>query len=79
MPRDIKLLLDSKVYPLETIVNACYGFIERAYIFLDIDSKRKKTIVFLKTKLKTPVEIPEEHYSSRSICGLSSGFHLLLH
>jgi len=44
--------LDSKIYSLEAILNACYAFIERAYIFLDSDTNRGKISVSLKGKLK---------------------------
>lgn len=35
----MNIKLNSKIYPLEAILNACYAFIDRVYIFLDSDSK----------------------------------------
>lgn len=42
--------LNSKIYPLEAILNTCYIFIDRAYIFLDSDSKRDQIKVSIKGK-----------------------------
>jgi His-Xaa-Ser system protein HxsD len=42
--------LDSKIYPLEAILNACYTFLDRAYIFLDKDSKEDNIKVYFKGK-----------------------------
>jgi len=42
--------LNSKVYPLEGILNACYNFIDKAYIFLDSDSQVKQIKVYFKEK-----------------------------
>jgi len=47
---DIKL--NSKIYPLEAILSACYVFIDRAYIFLEGDSKGKTVKVSFKGKVK---------------------------
>ena len=46
----MKIELSSRVYPLEAILNACYAFIERAYIFLDTDTKRDSVAVSFKGK-----------------------------
>jgi His-Xaa-Ser system protein HxsD len=46
----MKIKLNSKIYPLEVILNACYAFIDRAYIFLDSNSKAQDYYVFLKGK-----------------------------
>ena len=46
--------LNSKIYPQEAILNACYTFIDRAYIFLDSVPKRKSIRVSLKPKNKLP-------------------------
>lgn len=46
--------LNSKIYPLEAILNACYTFIDRAYIFLDTDSKGNQIKVSIKPKNKLP-------------------------
>ena len=48
----VKLVLDNKVYNLEAVLSACYSFIDRAYMFLDTDSKKAKTLVSLKGKKK---------------------------
>ena len=48
----IKITLNSSLYNLEAILNACYAFIDRAYVFLDTDSSEKKILVFLKGKQK---------------------------
>jgi His-Xaa-Ser system protein HxsD len=47
---DIKL--NSKIYPLEAILNACYVFIDRAYIYLDADAKGKSIKIYFKAKDK---------------------------
>lgn len=49
----MKIKLNSKIYPLEAILNACYSFIDRAYIFLDSNSKAENIYVFLKGKGKS--------------------------
>jgi His-Xaa-Ser system protein HxsD len=46
----MKFRLDSKIYPTEAILNACYAFIDRAYIFLDSNSKAEDIIVSFKGK-----------------------------
>lgn len=46
----IKIALDNKIYNIEAILNACYTFIERAYIFLDSDSQGRKITVLMKSK-----------------------------
>jgi len=46
----VSINLNSKIYPLEAILNACYTFIDRAYIFLDSDSKRGQIKVSIKGK-----------------------------
>ncbi len=47
----MKITLNLKVYPLEAIYQACYVFLDRAYIFLDSLSS-KKVLVSLKGKEK---------------------------
>lgn len=46
----MKIKVNSKIYPLEAILNACYVFIDRAYFFLDSNSKAENIYVFLKGK-----------------------------
>ena len=41
--------LNPKIYPLEAVYGACYVFIDRAYLFLD-GNPRKKIKVFIKGK-----------------------------
>lgn len=47
---ETKIVLDIKIYPLEAILNTCYSFLERAYIYLDADNEGRKINVFLKKK-----------------------------
>jgi len=47
-----KILLDKEIYPLEAILNTCYVFIDRVYVFLDSDSSSRKIIVNFKSKQK---------------------------
>ena len=47
---DIKL--NSKIYPVEAILNASYVFIEKAYVFLDYDKKDKNILVSINGKRK---------------------------
>ncbi len=46
------LTLDPKIYPLEAILNCCYSFIDRAYVYLDKNKKQDHIDVFLKGKGK---------------------------
>jgi His-Xaa-Ser system protein HxsD len=44
------LKLNPEIYPPEAILNTCYAFIDRAYIFLDYDSKKENIKVSIKEK-----------------------------
>ncbi len=46
---DVKFVLDLGAYPLKAIYQACYVFLDRAYIFIDSPSSRTVQ-VFLKGK-----------------------------
>ena len=46
----MKIQLNPKIYPLEAILNASYTFIDRAYVFLDSNSKGNEIVVSLKGK-----------------------------
>jgi len=46
----MKIQINSKIYPLEAILNASYAFIDRTYIFLDDDSRKNEITVSLKGK-----------------------------
>lgn len=48
----MEIQLNSKIYPLEAILNASYAFIDRAYIFLDTNSKGNEIVASLKGKQK---------------------------
>lgn len=48
--RKICFTIKQSIYPLEAILNACYVFIDRLYIFLDTDSKVENIKVSLKGK-----------------------------
>lgn len=48
----MKIELNSKIYPLEAVLNACYLFIDRVYVFLDTNRAGTKIIVDLKAKNK---------------------------
>ncbi len=47
----IKVTVDSKIYPLEVVYGAAYVFLDKAYLRLDGDPK-KKIIITIKTKKK---------------------------
>ncbi|MCL4406067.1 MAG: His-Xaa-Ser system protein HxsD [Patescibacteria group bacterium] len=47
--KEIKVVVNPKIYPLEAIYGAAYVFLDRAYVFLDGDPD-KKIIVSLKSK-----------------------------
>ena len=47
----VKLVVDTKVYPLSTIYSSGYVFMDRSYIFLDKD-KKGKIIIWLFPKDK---------------------------
>lgn len=49
MIKSKKITLDSRIYPVEAVLNAAYIFIDRAYIFLD-SKLRNKITVFIKGK-----------------------------
>lgn len=77
----ITLFVDPKIYSLEAILGACYVFIDRAYVFLDEDRK-KKIKIFFKSKKKVPLrelnklagEFQNEllNYSLRSVINKSN-------
>lgn len=46
----LKFTLDPKIYPIEAILNCCYSFVDKAYVFLDSDPKTKNIKVALKRK-----------------------------
>ena len=47
----VKLSVNPKVYPLSTIYSAGYAFLDRAYIYLDKDTKGKIAVwLFSKSK-----------------------------
>jgi len=46
----VEIKLNSKIYPVEAILNACYLFIDRAYIFLDSDPKGIQIKISFKSK-----------------------------
>lgn len=48
----MQIKLSSNIYPLEAVLNTCYSFIERAYIFLDDDYKGENIKVSIKGKKK---------------------------
>lgn len=48
----MEIILNSKIYPQEAILNASYVFIDRAYIFLDSDAKTENIRVSFKGKNK---------------------------
>ena len=48
----MNIKLNSEIYPLEAILNACYVFVDRAYIFLDTTSQGNRIKVSLKGKNK---------------------------
>lgn len=52
----MEIKLNSNIYPVEAILNACYVFIDRAYIFLDADSKTENIKVSFKGKNKPSEE-----------------------
>lgn len=57
---NIKFILDKRVYNLEAILNTCYAFIDRVYIYLDSDSKGEKIMVQLKGKQKLSIKTKEQ-------------------
>jgi len=48
----MQINLNSKIYPLEAVLNACYIFVDHIYIFLDTDSKGENIKVSFKGKQK---------------------------
>lgn len=55
-----KTIIDSRIYNPEVTLNACYSFIDRAYISLDTDPRGRKITVFLKGKQKLSTEEMEQ-------------------
>lgn len=47
--KEVKIIVDAKIYPLEAIYGASYVFLDKAYVFLDGDPE-KKIDVTLKLK-----------------------------
>lgn len=63
--------LNLNIYPLEAIFDTCYHFIDRAYVFLDSDNKRRYVKVILKNKsksIKEGVEVLEKQFLNELIC-----------
>ena len=52
----MEIALNTKIYPLEAILNTCYTFIDRAYIFLESNSKLNQIKVSFKGKKKLSSE-----------------------
>jgi His-Xaa-Ser system protein HxsD len=50
MKNGIIMSLDNEIYELEAVINTCYHFMDKAYVFIDRDNKNKKIIVSLKGK-----------------------------
>jgi len=50
----MEITLNSKIYPLEAILNTCYTFIDRAYIFLDANHRGNRIKISLKGKNGIP-------------------------
>jgi len=48
----MKITINTKVYPLEAILNTCYVFIDRAYIFLSGNPGKGKVEISIKGKNK---------------------------
>lgn len=48
----LKLIIDPKVYPLSTIYSAGYVFLDRVYIYLDMDDKGKVNVWLLSKNRK---------------------------
>lgn len=46
------IILKEKLYPLEAILNACYSFLDRAYVYLDDKQNNGNISVLLKPKKK---------------------------
>ncbi len=46
----MKCRLSTEIYPLDAIINACYAFIDRAYISLDTDNSTDSIEVEIKPK-----------------------------
>jgi His-Xaa-Ser system protein HxsD len=47
---NMNINLNTRIYPLESILNTCYNFIERAYIFLDVGPKPEFIKISFKAK-----------------------------
>jgi His-Xaa-Ser system protein HxsD len=46
--------LHSEVYPIESILQTCYQFIDRAYFHIDLDESGKKILVNVSFKAERP-------------------------
>ncbi len=51
----VKIPVQIKAYPLQTVYSAGYVFMDRAYIYLDLDA-RDKVAVWLKPKAKADLD-----------------------
>jgi len=54
----VKIFIDTKIYPLEIIYSAAYMFLDKNYVILDGDPK-KKIIVQLKPKNSKKIDFEE--------------------
>jgi His-Xaa-Ser system protein HxsD len=52
--KTMKIQINNKVYPREAVLNTCFLFLDKAYLFLDFQDD--KMIVFLKNKRSSPLK-----------------------
>ena len=59
------ITLHSEVYPIETILQTCYQFIERAYFHIDLDESGKKILVKISFKATDPQKAQKKEFRGK--------------
>lgn len=60
----VKLIVDIRVYPLSTVYSSAYVFLDKAYIYLDKDSKEKVAVwLFPKAKKENLNKLGMDFYN----------------
>jgi len=56
------ITLHNEVYPIETILQTCYQFIDRAYFHIDLDEPGKRVLVNVSLKAEAPKRMRAQEF-----------------
>jgi len=59
------ITLHSEVYPIETILQTCYQFIDRVYFYIDLDESGKKVLVKITFKADLPKKLTPKEFRGK--------------